>query len=261
MNIKNLFQKPQPKKMNATTRRATMPIAEDYDTDEPNVRLSRAFLVVMLLHVVAVGGILAFSSLKKSTPEDTDAPVAAGLSEKAPVLPSDSRLYVVSGADTLGSIASTFGITRNDLEAANHLSENSSIKPGDKLVIPAKSTAQPVPLNVQKLLQLSQNQKAETAAPTAPAAQTKVAAPPKVVTSTKAAPAAPVSVPATAPKPVAAAEPVPAGEGKIYVVQKGDNPVLIAKKNGIKYVDLVEANKIMDPKKLQIGQKLIIPQK
>ncbi len=237
MNIKNLFQKKPPKKMNATTRRATMPIVEDYDTDEPNVRLSRAFLVVMLLHVVAVGGIFAFSSLKKNTPVPMDAPLADSPS-KAGDLPADNRLYVVSTNDTLGSIASTFGLTRNDLEMANHLTESSSIKMGDKLIIPTKSTAQPVPLNVQKLLQLSQNNKTEPASPT------------KVNTT----------IP-NASKIIAATETVAPATGKIYVVQKGDNPVLIAKRQGVKYADLLTINKITDPKKLQIGQKLIIPQK
>ncbi len=237
MNIKNLFQKNPPKKMNATTRRATMPIVGDYDTDEPNVRLSRAFLVVMLLHVVAVGGIFAFSSLKKNTPAPMDAPLVDSPS-KADDLPADSRLYVVSSDDTLGSIASTFGLTRNDLETANHLTESSSIKIGDKLIIPTKSTAQPVPLNVQKLLQLSQNNKTEPAAPVK----------------------ANTTVPITS-KTTAAPDTTASDRGKIYVVQKGDNPVLIAKRQGVKYADLLTVNKITDPKKLQIGQKLIIPQK
>ena len=235
MNIKTLFQKKTPpKKMNAMTRRATMPIAEDYDTDEPNVRLSRAFVVVMLLHVVAVGGIFAFSSLKKNSP----APISESIAETAvnPItdLPADSRVYVVSANDSLGSIASTFGLTRNDLAAVNHLSDSSSIHMGDKLIIPAKSTAQPVPLNVQKLLHLSKTSKPDTTAPTR-------------------------EVLPAEPQKTMKLESVSAG--KIYVVQKGDNPVLIAKRQGVKYADLLEANKITDPKKLQIGQKLVIPSK
>ena len=240
MNIKNLFQKDKPKKIQATTRRATMPIAENYDTDEPNVRLSRAFLVVMLLHVVAVGGIFAFSSLKKNSTAPID-PVVEETLGKTVDLPTDSRLYVVSGSDTLGSIASTFGLTRNDLETANHLTESSKIQTGDKLIIPTKSTTQPVPLNVQKLLQLSPTAKAE------PIKTIKVATPikpaNKISRSAETAPAASTN------------------NASVYIVQKGDNPVIIAKKHGIKYADLIEANKITDPKKLQIGQKLVIPQK
>ena len=46
---------------------------------------------------------------------------------------------------------------------------------------------------------------------------------------------------------------------KTYVVQKGDSPAGIAKKFKVSYADLLRANNISDPKKLQIGQKLAIP--
>ena len=51
-----------------------------------------------------------------------------------------------------------------------------------------------------------------------------------------------------------------AGESaKVYVVQKGDSPAGIAKKFKVSYADLLRTNNIEDPKKLQIGQKLVIP--
>jgi N-acetylmuramoyl-L-alanine amidase len=46
---------------------------------------------------------------------------------------------------------------------------------------------------------------------------------------------------------------------KTYVVQKGDSPAGIAKKFKVSYADLLRTNNIEDPKKLQIGQKLLIP--
>lgn len=235
MNVKNLFSKSKPKKIQAVTRRATIPMTEDYDSDEPNVRLSRAFLVVLLLHVVAVGGIFAFSSLKKNEPITVVSPLA-DTPPNPNELPSDSQTYTVRSRDTLGSIASTFGLTRNDLEKANRLADSSSIQAGDRLIIPSKSTAQPVPLNVQKLLQLNPSAKADS--DTAPV---RTSAP-------------------TLQKAVPVLE-SPTSEGRHYVVQKGDNPASIAKRHGVKYADLLAANKITDPKKLQIGQKLVIPQR
>ena len=61
--------------------------------------------------------------------------------------------------------------------------------------------------------------------------------------------------------PVKAAERAPkvADSGKVYVVAKGDNPVAIAKRLKVPYDDLIELNHISDPRKLQIGQKLLIP--
>ncbi len=43
------------------------------------------------------------------------------------------------------------------------------------------------------------------------------------------------------------------------MVVKGDNPVTIAKKFKVAYDDLMELNHIDDPRKLQIGTKLLIP--
>ena len=48
-------------------------------------------------------------------------------------------------------------------------------------------------------------------------------------------------------------------EGIRYTVQKGETLAQIAKKNGAKMQDIVNANKIADPTKIQAGQTLFIP--
>ena len=53
----------------------------------------------------------------------------------------------------------------------------------------------------------------------------------------------------------------PVSSGETYIVKKGDNPVTIAKKLKIPYDDLMSLNHIEDPRKLKIGQKLLIPEK
>lgn len=52
------------KKLKATARRAQPKVVEEYEEEEPNMRLSSAFMVVMLLHVTAIGGIYAFNNIK-----------------------------------------------------------------------------------------------------------------------------------------------------------------------------------------------------
>jgi LysM repeat protein len=47
--------------------------------------------------------------------------------------------------------------------------------------------------------------------------------------------------------------------GGRYTVQKGDSVGLIAKKTGARVQDIVDANKLLDPSKIQVGQVLIIP--
>jgi spore germination protein YaaH len=51
----------------------------------------------------------------------------------------------------------------------------------------------------------------------------------------------------------------PSSSKQTYVVKKGDNPVRIAKKLNVSYNDLMTLNHIDDPRKLQIGQKLLVP--
>jgi len=53
----------------------------------------------------------------------------------------------------------------------------------------------------------------------------------------------------------------PSSSGKTYIVKKGDNPVTIAKRLKVSYDDLIAVNHIEDPRKLKIGQKLLIPGK
>ena len=50
-----------------------------------------------------------------------------------------------------------------------------------------------------------------------------------------------------------------ASEEKTHVVAKGDNPYSLAKKYNITQAALMKANNIDDPKKLKIGQTLVIP--
>ena len=65
MKIPSLLKR---KKLNATaTRRRTLGVPDGMDYEEmaePNMKLSRALLIVLLLHIVAVAGIIAFNTIK-----------------------------------------------------------------------------------------------------------------------------------------------------------------------------------------------------
>jgi LysM repeat protein len=64
-----------------------------------------------------------------------------------------------------------------------------------------------------------------------------------------------VVVPPAGPTPV----PSPTTGEQTYIVQAGDSPASIAAKFRVKTDDLIAANNITDPQKLQIGQSLKIP--
>jgi LysM repeat protein len=127
---------------------------------EPSLKLSRALLIVLLLHVVAVAGIIAFNAIKT----------------RQSVLPS------------LATAPATVGVAQTE----------------PKVSMASSSATQ----------------------------KTSTKSQPKITDS-----------------------------GKTYVVAKGDNPVAIAKKFKVSYDDLIALNHIDDPRKLKIGQKVLIPEK
>jgi len=91
--------------------------------------------------------------------------------------------------------------------------------------------------------------------PAPPQGSNPVPQPPPVVQTTSAPPAQPPSAPLTSVQP-----PTPAtSESREYVIASGDTLGAIAHKNGIGLKVLMEANAGVNPKKLQVGQKIQIP--
>jgi|SRR5438046_803560 len=187
MKIPTLLKR---KKLRAATARRSVgaPAEIDYEEmSEPNMKLSRALLIVLLLHVVAVSGIIAFNALKtRQTSFTAEAPVNT---ENNPT---------PSVAPTINSDASNRRSSPAQKESMRQAKESYS---------PSKSVAK------DEHLKSAERAKA------------------------------------------------PARSGKVYTVVKGDNPVTIAKKLKVSYDDLLALNQIEDPRKLKIGQKLLVPGK
>src|SRR5216110_221740 len=79
MKIPQLFR--HKKLLAATARRASAAAGMDFENiPEPNMKLSRALLIVLLLHVVAVSGIIAFNAIK--TRESSFVPATSTDTEK-----------------------------------------------------------------------------------------------------------------------------------------------------------------------------------
>jgi LysM repeat protein len=215
MNMPFRPQKKQQKLRAATTRRSR----EADFTEEPNVKLSSAFVVVLVLHVVAVGGIYAFNALKarqppafEETPQASAQPVAATQTDTqadapatpAPSAPAAPTYYRVKSGDTIARIAASYGVGAAELIDLNNLRDTGGIHVGQTLKIPAGGTV---------------------------AADT-----------------------ALVPKPVALKD-----SGVTYTVVRGDTPVSIARKLHVVFDDLMRLNKIEDPRKLKVGLKLKVP--
>ena len=271
---------------------------EEYEGEsEPNMKFSHALIVVLLLHVLAVGGVFAFNALKgRHLAPDRSKPAAQAVAAPAPepaavpankaaapahetartllaapakapskALPETAAAtHTVVAGDTLTRIAAGNKTTVEAIEQANGLAAGSALRIGQVLKIPAK----PGDAKTAAVTKTSETKPASAAktadAKTAAANKTADAKPPASAVKNpdvKPAPAAKTKEATAAAKP-ADSEPAKAdapASDKSYTVAKGDNPYAIAKKLKVKYNDLIKANDIKDPTKLQIGQKLIIP--
>ena len=325
-------------------RAATMNSAEEYDDygPEPNMKLSHAFLVVLMLHVIAVAGLYAFNSMKvakvpatkvakiaplppsgstqepsgnqgnssggsgQKPPSEVKTPLvakvaeapkaakpatsaaksaevaqsqnnaggakgllasakgvlakAAGVgvaatgvskagaqspapeasnavtpAESAPAATSTNKTYMVRAGDTMTRIASSLGVAIPDLEKINGMTEKSVIQVGQILKVPEKVITQ-----------------------AAAGVATGVGNVAESVTKLPGAVSSVVSGVASTNSNAVAAD-TASGPMTEYTVVKGDSPYKIAKKFKITPDELMKANGITDPKKIQIGQQLKIP--
>ncbi len=144
------------------------------------------------------------------------------IKKEKPAAPA-GKSYTIKKGDSLGHVAHRFKTSINEIKELNPTIKNiSKIREGQVIKLPAY-----VDLN-------------------APA--------PKRTVKPK-----PIEHKANVATAAVAGTPSPTVSGGEYVVVSGDYPEKIAKKCGVKLDDLLKANKITDPKKLKIGQKLVIP--
>lgn len=234
------------------------------------MKLSRAFAIVLVMHVVAVGGIFAFNAIKtrqlsesrsdavalqtETAAHSAAAPVASG-TPQAPAIPA-SRRHIVKAGDTPYRLSQVYGVKLEDLLAVNFMKENSRIVVGQELKIPdgpAGAAAPPAPepavVREQPVRVANAPVRTATPAPTPAPVDADV----KDLLGVTEAPKPPQKAPGK--------NTLPQSSGKTYTVVKGDNPYSIAKKLGVEQSELLRLNNIDDPKKLQIGQQLNVPAK
>jgi LysM repeat protein len=182
------------RKLSAATARRSSAASAGMDFEEmpePNMKLSRALLIVLLLHVVAVSGIIAFNAIK--TRENSFVPASSSNAKPKPSATASAAIH-------------SDGVKPQTAVAQKENAFHEDPKPSHS---PSKFSSKDDQAN------------------------------------------APFVAKAVAAKPVSS--------GKTYVVKKGDNPVTIAKKLKVPYDNLMALNHIEDPRKLRIGQKLLIP--
>jgi LysM repeat protein len=124
---------------------------EDFDSgEEPNMKFSHALVVVLALHVIAVGGVFAFNSIKagqssitKSSLKGENAPPApqSKSSSTSPAETKSARTHTVQPGDTLSRLASLYKVSVETIEKENGITSYSMIRVGQVLKIPASEVA------------------------------------------------------------------------------------------------------------------------
>lgn len=264
--------KPQPKRLQATARRAAQPAIDDYD-EEPTTRLSSAFVVVLILHVVAVGGIYAFNSIKAhrrgnevaavpaapapakaSTPSQSDAVAAVAPVEQAapPATVPETQVAAAAPVEQQPPAAPVSPISGNRIHrvrsgdnltkvanlydvSISDLEAANGLKPG-AILRPAQVLNIPASKPAAAKTAAVEARKTDPVPVRKTESVAKASTPAKANTSSSSSP-------------------------KTYTVKKGENPVAIARQLGVSYSDLLKLNKISDPRKVQIGQVLKVPAK
>jgi LysM repeat protein len=248
----------------ARSRRAPIIEEEDdfLDEPEPNMKLSHAFVVVLVLHVIAVAGVFAFNSVKARQADifsasKESAPALAQSTNEAPPAVSDGTAADPSNGSAMQpespAPAATAAATATPAAAPTASgAKTHEMQPGETLT----KIAAEYGVTITALQQVN-----NITDPTKLRAGTVLTIPEgghpaPVAVAPVAQPAAPTATPTA--ESIAAAAAIK-DSGEVYTVVKGDNPVKIAKKLHVPYADLMTLNGNPDPRKLQIGQKFKIP--
>lgn len=234
---------------------------QDWYMDTPDVRLARVFTIVLVLHVVAVGGILAFKMIDKASAPGPGSEIAAvdvnapaGSLPAPAITPENDRhvpvtpaapdplimedptragleQYLVSRGDSLQSIADDLQVDVGELQRLNSIHVGNQLYPGQWIAIPKREAVAP----------------RRSPSPNPEPVATPVARPVEM-----AAQPAPTAAPVPAPSTVSM-------RSSTYVVQPGDTPYGIARRFGMTPDALMAANGIAKAENMQVGRTLTIP--
>jgi len=252
------------KRLNATANPDALSAA--YDDDDGASRLSGAFVVVLLLHIVALVGVFAFARIKDSraaktnetkTPEVTTPAAGAGLAANAgtskgtaPKQPATTPAPAVTPtpAPTVAPAVVSHDVPAATSIAAGQAHNADAAKTagakGVHIVKNNENLTKIATANGVTVQELVKANGLKNENDIRVGQELKIPEPGK--TPAHAAVAADTKPKTTEPK----------ASGDSYTVKKGDNLTKISNSTGITTEVLMKLNNIKDPKKLQEGQKL-----
>ncbi|MEY4489809.1 MAG: hypothetical protein RIQ79_2317 [Verrucomicrobiota bacterium] len=197
-------------------------------------------------------------------------PVVAPVVESAPV--PTSATHVVAKGESLWSISHKYGITIDELTAANQLAKTASLHLGQKLTVPAKAAAAVSSQggDVSNAYTVASGDTlgsiARKQGTTASALRTannlkgdSLRIGQKLVIPGNSAAVSAEGVVSAPVGSVPSARPAPQAGDATHTVVPGDSLGSIARKHGVRVGDVATLNNITDPAKIRVGQTLKLP--
>ncbi len=242
-----------------TTRKqrvaATAPVSHLDHGDTPGLGVGRALVAILLLHVIAIGGIIyhyyVLDGRNKHSPGSNDRqsaalPVQTVADESQPKPGKGDTPYLLKAGDSYQSIALAQNVNEQDLRAANN---NAPARAGRVFRLPPKkSQAADIPNKVA--LHNTGNFVSET--PEVPEVEVTGNVPKAILVH-------PTKGGQEAGTMQVANQTFVNGNGHTCVVVQGDSIWRIASRYKITMAALMKANGITDPRKIRPGMKLVIP--
>jgi hypothetical protein len=192
-------------------------------------------------------------------PTVADAPVAT------------SATHTVAKGDSLWSISRKYGITLDELAAANKLAKTASLRLGQTLTVPAKAAAPSAGVSGEAAntytvvsgdtLGSIARKQGSTAAELRAANNLKgdnLRIGQKLVLPGNSVPVS-ASAAALPAGDIPSVRPAPLASDATHTVVPGDTLGSIARKHGVRVGDLATLNNIADPAKIRVGQALKLP--
>lgn len=144
----------------------------EWNQHEPNSGMARMFVVMLLIHVVLIGGIIIYDFMgDEETPQQTVTQAAramtsaSGLPQTAPEIVNAQAQaaantdqfdnYEMRSGDSIRSIASKFGSSEEEITKLNMIDKGLQIGPGTMLRVPKQAVPSAIPIDAKTLKPLA----------------------------------------------------------------------------------------------------------
>lgn len=242
----------------------------EWNQHEPNSGMARMFVVMLLVHVILIGGIIVYDFMDaEETPQQSVTQAAramsgtSGLPQAAPDIVNAQAMavsdvaefdnYEMRSGDSLKSIAARFGTTEQEITELNMIDKGLQIGPGTMLRVPKQIVPSAIPVDPQTLKPVAVVEDVPAVAPLQdqpPATQilpSESVKPSEAPASISAAALTPMSLVAPTEEPPAPVSLAAAADSAAALPVLAETPALPAPVNP-RAVSLLQENAPVEPK-------------